>query len=99
MSDTARKSYYCNCEAMCHGQRREVSRTTFYDHKKHRNPLTQFTPRFQNFLHNVGPPSAGQSHSADVARGRAETSAPSQPSSSNKRPRLSENRFAPPVLQ
>src|SRR6266702_252954 len=93
MSSPARK-YYCDCEAKCKGQRKEVSHTTFYGHKKYRNPLARFTPRFQAFLHGLGPSNAGKSHLSDNAHQRANLSVPGP---SNKRSRLSENNFTPLV--
>ncbi|KAI9442693.1 hypothetical protein H4582DRAFT_2073286 [Lactarius indigo] len=74
MSGSSRK-YYCDCEARCKGQRKEVSRTTFYGHKKHRNTLSQFTPNFQEFLRNLGPSTPEQSLAPDNARKRANRSA------------------------
>src|SRR5882757_8809850 len=41
---------FCDCEKYCKGQRREVSRSTFYYHKNFRKPFSQFTPEFQKFL-------------------------------------------------
>jgi hypothetical protein len=41
------KTYYCNCEKYCQGDRKEVSKTTFFKHKKYRD---LFTPQFQDYL-------------------------------------------------
>ena len=41
------KKYYCNCEKYCQGGRKEVSKSTFFNHKKYRD---LFTPQFQEYL-------------------------------------------------
>jgi hypothetical protein len=41
------KKYYCNCEKYCQGDQKEVSKTTFFNHKKYRD---LFTPQFQDYL-------------------------------------------------
>ena len=42
------KKYYCNCEKYCQGGRKEVSKSTFFNHKKTYRDL--FTPQFQEYL-------------------------------------------------
>jgi hypothetical protein len=46
-------AFFCDCARYCGGQRKEVSLSTFYDHKKHHSPLSQFTPEFQQYLLKV----------------------------------------------
>ena len=43
-------TFFCDCQKHCQGERREVSRSTFYGHKKYRISSSQFTPQFQQFL-------------------------------------------------
>jgi hypothetical protein len=49
MSTSEPTTFFCDCDIRCQGERREVSRSTFYGHKKFRNPLSRFTPQFQEF--------------------------------------------------
>jgi hypothetical protein len=68
----------------------------FYDHKKYRDPLAEFTPRFQTFLRGLGPLNEGQSLLSNNARRHAE---PSLAGPSNKCSCLSGNIATPPVEQ
>ena len=43
-------TFYCDCERYCAGKRKQVSRTTFYFHKRMRDPLSQFSAPMQTFL-------------------------------------------------
>jgi len=59
-NSSSMKTYYCNCERYCQGDRKEVSRSTFFRHEKHR---AIFTPRFQEYLtrHPIVVPEPGPS--------------------------------------
>ena len=43
-------TFYCDCNRLCKGKRKSVSKTTFYKHRKLLNPVNKFSPRFQDFL-------------------------------------------------
>ena len=47
-------AFYCDCKRYCNGERRQVSKTTFYFYKKtqesQRNPLSRFSGPMQAFL-------------------------------------------------
>ena len=43
-------TFYCDCEQYCDGKRRQVSKTTFYFHKRKRDPLSHFSASMQTFL-------------------------------------------------
>jgi len=62
------KTYYCDCEKYCQGERKVVSKTTFFNHKKYRESLTNFTPQFQEYLsrHPVVAPISGPSRHSEV---------------------------------
>jgi hypothetical protein len=57
------KTYYCNCEKYCQGDRRVVSKTTYFVHKKYCDPSLQYTEGFCNYLnwHPVVVPKLGPS--------------------------------------
>src|SRR5487761_10170 len=44
------REYYCDCKEKCSGIRRKVGRTTFFTHRKYRDPLCQFSSSMQTFL-------------------------------------------------
>ena len=47
---TPMTTFYCECDQYCNGERRQVSRSTFYLHKKKRDPLSHFSAPMQSFL-------------------------------------------------
>jgi hypothetical protein len=47
------KTYYCDCKRYCDGQQRVISKSTFFAHKKYRDPLSQFSAEFREFLNSV----------------------------------------------
>ena len=76
--------FYCDCEKICKGQRKKVSRATFYNHARHRDPLSQFTPQFQEFIRGLGPDTTQVAESSDNTCEHPQAPAPSR---SKKRPR------------
>ena len=42
--------FYCDCTRYCNGERRQVSQSTFYVHKKKRDPISRFSAPMQAFL-------------------------------------------------
>jgi hypothetical protein len=42
--------FYCDCTRYCNGERRQVSQSTFYVHKRKRDPTSRFSAPMQAFL-------------------------------------------------
>ena len=69
------KTYYCDCQAKCKGEHRQVCRTTYWNHGPYRDPNSQFSGRLRGIFNNnpilygappTAPEGSGSSSSAGV---------------------------------
>src|SRR5712691_5135089 len=44
------KTYYCDCQAKCKGERRQVSKATYFRHEPYRDPYSRFSSRLQDIF-------------------------------------------------
>ena len=42
------KTYYCDCQAKCKGERKQVSKATYFRHEPFRDPYSRFSSRLQD---------------------------------------------------
>ena len=64
-----KKVYYCDCQRHCRGQIKVVPKTTFFRHAKYRDPHSQFSPQFREYL-NANPQIFSSSAHKDMQRSR-----------------------------
>ena len=50
IQDMSSTTFYCDCDRYCNGERKQVSRATFYFHKRKRDPIARFSATMQSFL-------------------------------------------------
>jgi len=42
--------YYCNCEQICKGTQRKVSKAAYFRHRPYRDSISKYSPSMQAFL-------------------------------------------------
>ena len=60
--------YHCDCQELCNGIRKTVGKTKYFQHKKYRDPNSQFTEQLRDFF-NTNPIVYGASPNAPGGSG------------------------------